>query len=127
MGQRRLRALRCDASAKSGKTIGTHLKHYENSSNTESPDISVKKSEDACSDALKALFCSLVGALAWLTQTRIDIAAYVTALQRWGQAPRVEHAKRANRVLAYCSRKGGFLHGLQASRWRAIFKDTCDL
>ena len=65
----------------------------------------MKKPEDECSEALKALFCSLVGALAWLVQTRVEIAVYVTALQRWNQAPRIEHAKRANRVLSYCRRK----------------------
>ena len=65
----------------------------------------MKKPEEECSESLKALFCSLVGALAWLTQTRIEIAVYVTALQRWNKNPRIEHAKRANRVLAYCRRK----------------------
>ena len=40
-----------------------------------------------------------------MTHTRIEIAVYVTALQRWNKAPRIEHARRANRILAYCKRK----------------------
>ena len=70
----------------------------------------MKRPDEECSESLKALFRSLVGALAWLTQTRLEVAVYVTALQRWNNNPRIEHAKRANRVLAYCRRKETFFN-----------------
>lgn len=50
-------------------------------------------------------FLSLLGALAWLVQTRLDIAIYICALQRRAKSPCVEHALRLNRVLKWCRRK----------------------
>ena len=50
-------------------------------------------------------FCSLLGGLSWVCQTRIDIAVYVGALQRKNKAPTAEHLLRLNRVLKWIRRK----------------------
>ena len=57
------------------------------------------------STSLLADFLSLLGALSWLIQTRLDIAVYVCALQRKAKAPAIEHAKRCNKVLKWVRRK----------------------
>ena len=49
-------------------------------------------------------FATLLGALAWLTITRPDIAIFVSALQRSSKAPTVIHLKRLNTVLRWCKR-----------------------
>ena len=47
----------------------------------------------------------MIGALAWLLQTRMDIATYVCSLQRVAKAPLKIHLKRANRLVRYVQRK----------------------
>ena len=56
-----------------------------------------------------AQFLSLLGAVSWLTQTRLDVAVYVCALQRAAKKPCVEHALRLNKVVKWCKRKVSFL------------------
>ena len=64
-------------------------------------ELKVKHSDDSeASPALTALFMSLLGGLAWLTQLRADIAVYVVALQRRMKAPLIKHIKRCDRVLS---------------------------
>ena len=41
-----------------------------------------------------AEYLSLLGGVSWLTQTRLEVAVYVCALQRAAKSPRVEHALR---------------------------------
>ena len=57
-------------------------------------DLLSKKSEDAVRAELHSLYRSLLGAVACLRLTRADVAVYVSALQRWGHAPKVIHVKR---------------------------------
>eukprot|EP00974_Lingulodinium_polyedra_P012439 1201204-Lingulodinium_polyedra.AAC.1 len=52
----------------------------------------------------KALFISLLGALAYTLLTRIDLAVFVVALQRVVQAPLNLHAKRLNVVARWAQR-----------------------
>ena len=52
----------------------------------------------------KALFISLLGALAYTLLTRIDIAVFIAALQRVAQAPLISHLKRLNVVLRWAQR-----------------------
>ena len=59
-------------------------------------DLLSKKTEDAVSADLHSLYRSLFGAVAFLLWTRADVAVYVSALQRWGHAPKVIHVKRLN-------------------------------
>ena len=81
--------------------------HYANSLR---PVIAVEAQggadDDRLSTELAAVFLTIVGALAWLLQTRMDIAVYVCSLQRVEHAPLRIHMKRgANRLVRYVQRK----------------------
>ena len=54
---------------------------------------------------MHASFRSLLGGVAWMTQTRPDIMVYVAALQRVMAAPKARHVIALNRVLRYIKRK----------------------
>ena len=56
------------------------------------------------SEQLIAQFISLLGAVAYLLLTRVDIAVYVAALQRVSKAPTVLHVKRLNAVVRWAQR-----------------------
>ena len=58
------------------------------------PDSAGKKAEDAANLAMHSLYCLLLGAVAILLLTSIDVADFVSALQRWGHAPHIIHVKR---------------------------------
>ena len=60
------------------------------------PDLAWKIAEDAAIPELHSLYRSLLGAVALLLLTRIDIAVFVSALQRWGHAPNIIRVKRLN-------------------------------
>ena len=45
------------------------------------------KAEDLCCQALIQLYMSLLGAVAYLTHTRMDVAVFICALQRHTSAP----------------------------------------
>eukprot|EP00974_Lingulodinium_polyedra_P006499 618157-Lingulodinium_polyedra.AAC.1 len=66
--------------------------------------MSASSSEAQASPQHKALFISLLGALAYTLLTRIDIAVFVVALQRVAQAPLNAHVKRLNVVLRWAQR-----------------------
>ena len=53
-----------------------------------------------CHDACR----SVLGAVAWIVLTRVELAVYVQALQRRAHAPRVTDCKRLNRVIRYMKR-----------------------
>ena len=53
------------------------------------------------SDELGTLFMSLLGGLAWLVLTRIDICIYVQCMPRHAQAPRVGDIRKLNRLLRW--------------------------
>jgi hypothetical protein len=56
-------------------------------------------------EAQQRLYMSLVGGLAWVVQTRPDIAVFVAALQRKLKQPTVQDLLDANRVLKYLKLK----------------------
>ena len=45
---------------------------------------------------MHSLYRSLLGVVAFLLLTRIDFVVFVSALQRWGHAPKIMHVKRLN-------------------------------
>ena len=49
----------------------------------------------------KSDFDSLLGGIAWVCQTRMDIAIYTCALQRKAKAPTTEHLFRLNRLVKW--------------------------
>ena len=44
---------------------------------------------------------SLLGAIAYLAHTRLDIVVFVCALQRFAHAPKVEHARKLNKLVSW--------------------------
>ena len=50
-------------------------------------------------EGLTAQFISLLGAVAYLLLTRMDIAVHVAALQRVSKAPTILHVRRLNAVV----------------------------
>ena len=61
--------------------------------------------EDMASVELTELFVSLLGAVAYALLTRIDIAVFVSCLQRVSHKCRIIHVKRLNAVLRYIQTK----------------------
>ena len=86
-------------------SIYAHQEHYVQ----EISEISLSKVDTSDLNAsligdILILFWSLVGALAWLQQTRADICPFVGHLQRVAHKPTIGHAKRANKILRYVRR-----------------------
>ena len=52
-----------------------------------------------------AAYLSGLGSLAWLVQTRMDVAIYIQALQRNAKKPTVSHMLRLCCVIKWCKRK----------------------
>lgn len=63
-----------------------------------------KAKEDAFSDECHSLYISLLGALAYLSLTRIDVIVFIAALQRFNHSPKGIHAKRLNAVVRWVQR-----------------------
>ncbi len=59
------------------------------------------KPEDLCGDELHQLYQSLLGAVAYLTHTRVDIMVFIVALQRVAAKPCIIHVKRLNKLLTW--------------------------
>jgi hypothetical protein len=59
-------------------------------------DLTGAKSDTDCSEALKAIFWSLLGAVAYALLTQSWIAVYVIALQRMTHKPCIIHVRRLN-------------------------------
>ena len=63
-----------------------------------------KGKEDALSDESHGLYLSLLGALAYLALTRLDIIVFIAALQRYNHKPQTIHARRLNSVVRWVQR-----------------------
>ena len=63
------------------------------------------KPEEPVSPEVARLYMSLLGGVAWTTQTRVDIIVFVSALQRRLKQPRVQDVINLNRVLKYLKLK----------------------
>ena len=68
-------------------------------------ELKLMPSEDAVNDQINSQYMSLLGGLAWVVQTRPDIAVFISALQRRLQKPRVQDVLNLNRVLKYVKLK----------------------
>ena len=60
--------------------------------------------DEPLSGLLQTCFMTLLGATAWLLQARMEIAVYVSALQRQTHAPRALDLRRLNRVIRWTQR-----------------------
>eukprot|EP00971_Amphidinium_carterae_P231388 4592138-Amphidinium_carterae.2 len=61
--------------------------------------------KESLGDEARTTYWSLLGGVAWLTQTRPDICVMVHALQRVAHNPSKEDATKLNSVLKYAKRK----------------------
>ena len=68
-------------------------------------ELKLLPAEQAASQGQTQQFMSLVGGLAWVVQTRPDVAVFVAALQRRLKAPVVKDLVNANRVFKYLKAK----------------------
>ncbi len=83
----------------------SHQRHYVKELHAiDTALINMDDDDTPLSEAVRQVFWSLLGALAWLLQTRADIAPFVGFLQRNTHDPRIRHLRQINRVLAYCKR-----------------------
>ena len=62
------------------------------------------KDDEELQGLLQNCFMTLLGATAWLLQTRMEIAVYVSALQRHMHCPRAMDLPRLNRVIRWVQR-----------------------
>ena len=67
-------------------------------------DLVGKKTEEAASEQVTALFLSLLMALAYALMTRVDLCVYVIALQRRTQAPTVGEVRRLNAIVRWAQK-----------------------
>jgi len=74
----------------------------------------------------KTVYMSLLGGIAWVVQTRPDVAVYVSSLQRHLQNPRATDVLNLNRVLRYLKRQPMSIVYRRVSKpWRlAIISDS---
>ena len=68
------------------------------------PELMKLKDTDPLQGLLQNCFMTLLGATAWLLQARMEIAAYVSALQRHMHEPRAVDLRRLNRVIRWVQR-----------------------
>ena len=80
------------------------LDQYKYASSTWPIDLagtSAASENEEVTKVLMGLFLALLGAVAWLLVTRVDIAVYVNSLQRVAKAPQLVHLKRLKRFVKY--------------------------
>ena len=67
-------------------------------------DLRTKPAESLCGPDVHAQYWSVLGAIAFASLTRPDIGVFISALQRYSQAPKIIHAKRLNAVVRWAQR-----------------------
>jgi hypothetical protein len=88
------------------KAVYMHQAHYSAQLKLmEIVGLDPTKPEVALNEKQASEYMSLLGALGWLTQTRLDLSIYICALQRAAKSPRAEHAFRLNKVCKWARRK----------------------
>jgi len=65
------------------------------------PQLSSGKLEDDSCPEAHSLYRSLLGAVAYLAHTRLDVVVFVSALQRNSHQSKLEHLKRLNKLLSW--------------------------
>ena len=65
------------------------------------PQLSSSAGEDEACPELHQLFMSLLGAVAYLAHTRVDVVVFVSALQRHTAKPQIQHIKKLNKLLTW--------------------------
>ena len=87
--------------------IWTHQQHYVKQLKPINVDeYTMADLQSEVKDHTKQSFQSLLGGVAWMTQTCIAICIYVAYLQRKGKAPTVKDVKSLHRLLGWIKRMG---------------------
>ena len=68
------------------------------------PQLTSGKAEDKAVPELHQLYMSLLGAVAYLSHTRVDVIVFICALQRHTSSPTIEHARKLNKLLRWIQR-----------------------
>ena len=90
----------------SEKGILLHQNHYAAQLHqNDMSGIDISDEDKLLGEKHVALYMSLLGGLAWLVQTRTDIAVYLCSLQRHSKQPQVKHYIRLNQVVKWVRRK----------------------
>ena len=74
------------------------------------PQLSGGKAEDECCPALHQLYMSLLGAVAYLSHTRVDVSVFICALQRHTAKPQLQHVRKLNKLLNWVQKNPRKLH-----------------
>ena len=74
------------------------------------PQLSTGAATDDSEESLHKLYMSLLGAVAYLAHTRLDLVVFVFALQRHSAKSQLEHVKRLNRLPRWIQRNPKKLH-----------------
>ena len=80
----------------------------------------IRMKDEPLQGFLHNCFMTLLGATAWVLQTRMDIAVYVSALQRRMQTARAIDLRRLNRVIRATQRNPQGLHDHQLPEPRVL-------
>ncbi len=67
-------------------------------------ELTSKTSESECGDELHQLYQSLLGAVAYLYLTRMDVLVFISGCQRWAHKPQIIHVKRLNVIVRWVQR-----------------------
>ena len=67
-------------------------------------DLTSQPSESECCEELHQLYMSLLGALAYLYLTRVDVLVFISACQRYAHKPQIIHVKRLNTIVRWVQR-----------------------
>jgi len=67
-------------------------------------EVRTKSTETLCGPDLHKLYMSLLGAIAYVYLTRVDILVFIAALQRFAHSPKIIHVKRLNAVVRWVQR-----------------------
>jgi len=88
------------------KEIRAHQTHYaQKLSPVDTKTLSMTDEQLALDSNFTSLYLTLLGALSWLCQTRLDICVYVQSLQRSASRPNIGCLIRLNRVTNWVRRK----------------------
>ena len=84
-------------------------------------ELKLRSLSESVSEDMKHLVMSLLGGVAWVVQTRPDVAVFVAALQRRLKEPRIQDLLNLNRVLKYLKTKPlDMVYHKVDSPWRVV-------
>ena len=63
------------------------------------------RNEEPCTSELHQLYMSLLGDVAYLSHTRVDLTVFIIALNRRNHNPEVQHSRKLNKLLRWLQRR----------------------